>query len=416
MTMPVFTLLTPAAAPQTVIGGQSVLKEYSEGQQQSYSEDLAALLASMDAALVALDSEMQQLTEGAVSQAENQDLVQSMMPQPLLFDPLLPAETADATAEMPPAVETPLILTDLVIEEQAGVNSSLVLVAENAAEVQLLSSLSVVYSSPSGLLPPASQQPGTLSGTQALLLPASVQPETVPALVAIRYELQQTTAPAAEHSASLVSALNQLPQSTQNTTLGSALIFNPQTIAAANQSKTAGLHQVMADILSPVTAVAPVPGVASSALPVWQADPLPAQSQHWGQRLVQMLADKVDLQLGLNVKSAMIRLDPPSLGSIELSVQLDGDRLTVQMHSSNAQLREAMGQGLDQLRASLQQKLGADVQIDLRMGSDSSSQQQQQKARQQLAQQTELNFHSEPEMTATESSQPNRLNLVNQLV
>ena len=97
-------------------------------------------------------------------------------------------------------------------------------------------------------------------------------------------------------------------------------------------------------------------------------------------------------------------------------VQLDGDRLTVQMHSSNAQLREAMGQGLEQLRASLQQKLGADVQIELRMGSDSSSQQQQQKFGQQHAQQTDSNFHSEAEMTVTESNQSNRLNLVNQLV
>jgi len=50
------------------------------------------------------------------------------------------------------------------------------------------------------------------------------------------------------------------------------------------------------------------------------------------------------------------------------------------------------------------------------MGSDSSSQQQQQKTSQQQAQQLESNFHSEAEMTATESSQSNRLNLVNQLV
>mgnify|MGYP006173659119 FL=1 len=169
-------------------------------------------------------------------------------------------------------------------------------------------------------------------------------------------------------------------------------------------------------MLAPTAAVASAAGAAASTLPVWQADPLPVQSQHWGQRLVQMLSDKIDLQLGLNVNKAMIRLDPPSLGSIELSVQLDGDRLTVQMHSSNAQLRDAMGQGLELLRASLQQKLGSEVQIDLRMGSESSSQQQQQHAGQQFAQQTEANFYPEAELTVTETSQPNRLNLVNQLV
>jgi flagellar hook-length control protein FliK len=194
------------------------------------------------------------------------------------------------------------------------------------------------------------------------------------------------------------------------------LALNPAL--ASGQNTGTALQQLVADVsaqgTTPVSAVAQ--SATQSSLPVWQADPLPAQSQHWGQRLVQLLADKVDLQLGLNVNKAMIRLDPPSLGSIELSVQLDGDRLTVQMHSSNAQLRDAMGQGLELLRASLQQKLGSEVQIDLRMGSESSSQQQQQHAGQQFAQQTEANFYPEAELTVTETSQPNRLNLVNQLV
>ncbi|MBU0913017.1 MAG: flagellar hook-length control protein FliK [Gammaproteobacteria bacterium] len=417
MTMPVLALLTPAAAPQTQIGGQSALTDYSEGQQQSYSEDLAALLASMDAALVQLDTEVQQLSAGAESQTEHQDLVQSMLPQPLLFDPLLPAETAqpivqllaavtaEPVVEELPVTEMQLGITGDVTTEQSGSSPLVMPQTAGTAAMQLFSAAATSGSAPN-IASAAGQQQGALP----VLAAVSVQQGITSDLAAEQAPMTQAG------TAALASVLNQPAYTTQNISLNSSFTLDQNHIFATSQSKTAGLHQVMADILPPVAAVAAVSSAASSTLPVWQADPLPAQSQQWGQRLVQMLADKVDLQLGLNVKSAMIRLDPPSLGSIELSVQLDGDRLTVQMHSSNAQLREAMGQGLEQLRASLQQKLGADVQIDLRMGSDSSSQQQQQKNQQQFAQQTELNFHSEPELAATGSSQPNRLNLVNQLV
>jgi flagellar hook-length control protein FliK len=108
----------------------------------------------------------------------------------------------------------------------------------------------------------------------------------------------------------------------------------------------------------------------ASSLAQWQSEPLPTEPARFGQRLVQLLQDKVDLQLGLGLNKALIRLDPPSLGSIELSVQLEGDKLQVQLHSSNAQLRDAMGQGLEQLRASLQQKLGSELQIELQLSAD----------------------------------------------
>lgn len=406
MTMPVFALLTPVALPQGSIGGQSALTDYSEGQQQSYSEDLAALLAGMETALSQLDSEMQQLSEGTSAELLDQGQVQSLS-QSLVQAPLL--------------VESDAVLANTTTLSSLMTSDLLAVQAEGATE-RLPLSLSVLSSSAgtvssqnplpaAGLLQP--QQSSVV--TAPLIVPVSLPQQSASDVAVIHAVLPQDLA----ESQDLWSALKPLQQNTQNTAV-SAGVFNlsQNSLLNTNLSKTSALHQAtaMTEMLAPTGAVASAPGAAVSTLPVWQADPLPAQSQHWGQRLVQMLSDKIDLQLGLNVNKAMIRLDPPSLGSIELSVQLDGDRLTVQMHSSNAQLREAMGQGLEQLRASLQQKLGADVQIELRMGSESSSQQQQQKASQQTTQQLESNFHSEAEMTATESSQSNRLNLVNQLV
>lgn len=390
MTMPVFTSFTAVAVPQPLTQGRPALTEYSDSQQQSYSEDAAVLLATMEAAQAELDTEMQQLPE--VTDPSGQ--VQSMLPPPLLFAPLPAAlETGPVSDSAEPVM--PVLAPELVIQRLSEEDWVAPTLISASAGLMKLSEPSALPARPVAAMPLHPEQQ-TRTAAQPLL-PQLERSADLPAPVVLSVS-QHVADLRLQNTSSLMSALSQHLSSQINPFASvNSQLLNPELLAPV--TATASGHQ------------------AAATLPVWQADPLPAQSQHWGQRLVQMLADKVDLQLGLNVKTAVIRLDPPSLGSIELSVQLDGDRLTVQMHSSNAQLREAMGQGLEQLRASLQQKLGADVQIELRMGSDSSSQQQQQKAQQQLTQQEALsNFHSEPEMTGAESTQPNRLNLVNQLV
>lgn len=421
MTMPVFALLTPVVLPQGGIGGQSALTDYSEGQQQSYSEDLASLLASMETALSQLDNEMQQLSDGTAAELIEQGQVQSLSQS---LKQSLNESAAQTMAPLALFVGSEPVFTNLPalpLHSDELINAQAESSAESSPERTplSLSALSSSGSSASSLNPLSaavlSQQHQPSTPSAALIVPTTLPQQPASDAAAVQAALPQELIA----SQDLWSALKPSQQNTQNTAVSAGLLnLSQNSLLHTNLNKTAALHQAtaMTEMPAPTAAVASAAGAAVSTLPVWQADPLPAQSQHWGQRLVQMLSDKVDLQLGLNVNKAMIRLDPPSLGSIELSVQLDGDRLTVQMHSSNAQLREAMGQGLEQLRASLQQKLGADVQIELRMGSESSSQQQQQKASQQLTQQLESNFHSEPEMKATESSQSNRLNLVNQLV
>lgn len=152
----------------------------------------------------------------------------------------------------------------------------------------------------------------------------------------------------------------------------------------------------------------------SSPLAQWQSDPLPTDPARFGQRLLQLLQDKVDLQLGLGLNKALIRLDPPSLGSIELSVQLDGDKLSVQLHSSNAQLREAMGQGLEQLRANLQHKLGSELQIELQLSADGQLPQHATPA--WLSQQISSNESEAEPAVPSQVAAIERRNYLNQLV
>lgn len=147
----------------------------------------------------------------------------------------------------------------------------------------------------------------------------------------------------------------------------------------------------------------------------WQSEPMPSDPARFGQRLVALLSDKVDIQLGLGVNRAIIRLDPPALGSIDLSLQFEGDKLTVQLNSSNGQLKEAMQQGLEQLRANLQLKLGADTLIELRMGPDNQSQQQRERQA-QLTDEIAANIAGMEQTESPDAVAAVTTGLVNQLV
>jgi len=97
----------------------------------------------------------------------------------------------------------------------------------------------------------------------------------------------------------------------------------------------------------------------------WRKEQLTANTNEWGQRLLHVLSDKVNLQIGQQVQRAQIRLDPPQLGSIDISISVEGDKTTVHLVAGNAQIREAMQQTLDQLRQSLSQTGEVTVEVDV---------------------------------------------------
>lgn len=195
------------------------------------------------------------------------------------------------------------------------------------------------------------------------------------------------------------------------TTTSSQLLHAPQSGAVLSAAAS-----LLATDSGSAVMVQSAPGnVAGSSVHQWQSDPMPSDPARFGQRLVALLSDKVDIQLGLGVNRAMIRLDPPALGSIDLSIQFEGDKLTVQLNSSNGQLKEAMQQGLDQLRANLQLKLGADTMIELRMGPDNQSQQQRERQA-QLTDEIAANIAGVEQSESPEAVAAVTTGLVNQLV
>ncbi|WP_317986331.1 flagellar hook-length control protein FliK [Aeromonas schubertii] len=98
--------------------------------------------------------------------------------------------------------------------------------------------------------------------------------------------------------------------------------------------------------------------------PLRLADP----QVQWGQQLVAALKDKVELQVGQQIKQAHIRLDPPELGRLELNVRMEGDRLTVQLNAVNPAVRDALIQSMERLRSALMPHHAGGVEVNVGQG------------------------------------------------
>lgn len=101
----------------------------------------------------------------------------------------------------------------------------------------------------------------------------------------------------------------------------------------------------------------------------WAPLKLGDNSAQWGRQLLDTLRERVEMQVNQQVKQAHIRLDPPELGRLELTVRLDGDHLSVQINANHAQLRDALLQSGERLRAALMPQHAGGVSVDV--GQDS---------------------------------------------
>ncbi|MBR7629018.1 lateral flagellar hook-length control protein LafE [Aeromonas popoffii] len=106
----------------------------------------------------------------------------------------------------------------------------------------------------------------------------------------------------------------------------------------------------------------------------WAPAKLADNPAQWGQQLVDVLKDKVEIQVNQQIKQAHIRLDPPELGKLELTVRVDGDRLNVQINVTNPAVRETLIQSMERLRMSLAPHHAGGVEVNVGQGSEQGQQ------------------------------------------
>ncbi len=122
---------------------------------------------------------------------------------------------------------------------------------------------------------------------------------------------------------------------------------------------------------------------------------------NWAKKLTTLLKDQIHFQLNKQQQISTIRLDPPSLGKLEIAVQLDNGKLMVHIGANQSEVCRALQQFSDDLR----QHLTAQnfMEVNVQVSSEGQSQQQQQSGHQQEEVSAALQLDDAPQFQQNES-------------
>lgn len=127
------------------------------------------------------------------------------------------------------------------------------------------------------------------------------------------------------------------------------------------------------NVASNTAAVAPATGLgltapaATSTLPAQGGDiiKLNGPAQQWQEPLREALGERLQTQIGRNSEHAVIRLDPPMLGRIDISIRHTAGMLQVNLSASNTEvLRQLQGIG-ENMRNDLAQRQYTEVAVNI---------------------------------------------------
>lgn len=109
-------------------------------------------------------------------------------------------------------------------------------------------------------------------------------------------------------------------------------------------------------------------GVVTNTTPVSAGNDtikLNGPAQQWQEPLREALGERLQTQIGRNSEHATIRLDPPMLGRIEISIRHTAGALQVNVTASNSEvLRQLQGIG-ENMRSDLAQRQYTDVAVNI---------------------------------------------------
>ncbi|MDK9607025.1 flagellar hook-length control protein FliK [Lelliottia wanjuensis] len=100
---------------------------------------------------------------------------------------------------------------------------------------------------------------------------------------------------------------------------------------------------------------------------------LDADETKWAQQLHSALNDRLQIQVKNQVQHATIRLDPPEMGKVDISLQIENGRMQVHISASNSETVRALQQISNELRQSLTEQNF--VQVNVQVSAQSGQQQ-----------------------------------------
>ncbi|WP_439411890.1 flagellar hook-length control protein FliK [Enterobacter ludwigii] len=124
----------------------------------------------------------------------------------------------------------------------------------------------------------------------------------------------------------------------------------------------------------------------------------------WAEQLHSALGDRLQLQIQNQIQHATIRLDPPNMGKIDISMQVDNGRLQIHINASHGDVYRALQQVSNELRQTLADKNF--IQVNVQVSSQHPGQPSHQEGRQKnfTGQQEQISASTEREDTGRSSS------------
>ncbi len=116
---------------------------------------------------------------------------------------------------------------------------------------------------------------------------------------------------------------------------------------------------------------------AGPSIPEWSALTLPGKREGWQDPLRAALGERLSVQSAHGIDRALIRLDPPNLGGVEIALRHEAGVLNVQLTASNAEVARQLSALSEMLRQDLGNRQYAQVTVDVREGTAGSGQQRQ---------------------------------------
>jgi Flagellar hook-length control protein len=98
------------------------------------------------------------------------------------------------------------------------------------------------------------------------------------------------------------------------------------------------------------------------------------EHSRWSEQLQSSLGDRLQVQLKDKIQHATIRLDPPNMGKIDISMQIDNGRLQLHINANHGDVYRALQQVSHDLRQSLTEQNF--VQVNVQVSSQHPGQQQ----------------------------------------
>ncbi|UDL05518.1 flagellar hook-length control protein FliK [Marinobacter sp. CA1] len=248
-------------------------------------------------------------------------------------------------------------------------------------------------------VPPASTAPGTepnaagQTAARALAVPGSdatagpVRPQAPTVTTSATTTAERATT---DTGRPLTAAPNSLETRAPLPNGGSGSGNGFEALLASARREASGSGAQTGAVTNPAADARPDGLAASQRLtPAAEWAPVKVDTQHiqWSRDLAAALGDRLQMQVSQQVKEASVRLDPPELGRIELTVRMDGDRLNIQLHASNGQVRDLLSQHAERLRMDLMAQNGqtVDVQVGQHSGGERHGHNQPQPAERIIA-------------------------------